>query len=108
MAPAVCVYAYDELDDAIERANSLSRFPGGRVHARLCDGHVHLSRLDPSAVMVNDHTAFRVDWMSLRRFARIGLRRRGLAYTFRDMQTDKLFEKPIGLRANTCKAVHQD
>ena len=42
--------------------------------------------LDASAVMLNDHTAFRVDWMP---FAGLGVG--GIPYTFRDMQVEKLF-----------------
>jgi acyl-CoA reductase-like NAD-dependent aldehyde dehydrogenase len=72
--PVVCVYAYDELDDAIARANSLPvAFQAAvftRDHATAMRAY---DRLDASAVMVNDHTAFRVDWMP---FA--GLRESGL------------------------------
>ena len=32
--PVVCVYAYDDLDDAIARANALPGLPGRGVHAR--------------------------------------------------------------------------
>ena len=47
--------------------------PGGRVHPRPRHRDARLRRLDASAVMLNDHTAFRVDWMP---FA--GLRESGL------------------------------
>lgn len=72
--PVVCVYAYDDLDEAIARVNALPvAFQAAvftRDHAtamRTC------ARLDASAVLPNDHTAFRVDWMP---FA--GLRESGL------------------------------
>ena len=49
------------------------------------------SRLDASAVMVNDHTAFRVDWMPFAGLRQSGLGVGGIPYTFRDMKIEKLF-----------------
>ena len=48
-------------------------------------------RLDASAVMVNDHTAFRVDWMPFAGLRESGLGVGGIPHTFRDMQIDKMF-----------------
>ncbi len=62
--PVVCVYPYDDLDHAIGRANALPCAFQAAVFTR--DINLALrayARLDASAVMVNDHTAFRVDWM---------------------------------------------
>jgi acyl-CoA reductase-like NAD-dependent aldehyde dehydrogenase len=47
-------------------------------------------RLDASAVMVNDHTAFRVDWMPFAGLKQSGLGTGGIGYTMRDMQVQKL------------------
>ena len=47
--------------------------------------------VDASAVMVNDHTAFRVDWMPFAGLRQSGLGVGGIPYTFRDMQIEKLF-----------------
>lgn len=47
-------------------------------------------RLNASAVMVNDHTAFRVDWMPFAGLRESGLGVGGIPYTFRDMQTEKV------------------
>ena len=49
------------------------------------------ARLDASAVMVNDHTAFRVDWMPFAGLKESGLGVGGIPYTFREMQVDKMF-----------------
>ena len=49
------------------------------------------SHLDGSAVMVNDHTAFRVDWMPFAGLRQSGLGVGGIPYTFRDMTIEKLF-----------------
>jgi acyl-CoA reductase-like NAD-dependent aldehyde dehydrogenase len=72
--PVVCVYTCDDLDEAIARANALPvAFQAAaftRDHATAMRAY---ARLDASAVMLNEHTAFRVDWMP---FA--GLRESGL------------------------------
>jgi acyl-CoA reductase-like NAD-dependent aldehyde dehydrogenase len=47
-------------------------------------------RIDASAVMVNDHTAFRVDWMPFAGLRESGLGTGGIPYTLRDMQVEKL------------------
>lgn len=89
--PVVCVYPYDRIDNAIEQANQLpfafqaAIFCGGLDTAlRAC------RRLDASAVLINDHTAFRVDWMPFAGLRESGLGVGGIPYTFRDMQIRKL------------------
>ena len=47
-------------------------------------------RLDASAVMVNDHTAFRVDWMPFAGLRESGLGIGGIPYTMADMQIEKM------------------
>ena len=46
--------------------------------------------LDASAVMVNDHTAFRVDWMPFAGLKESGYGVGGIPYTFEDMQIAKM------------------
>ena len=53
-------------------------------------------RLDAAAVMVNDHTAFRVDWMPFGGLRQSGLGVGGIPYTKHDMQIEKLFVGPAG------------
>jgi acyl-CoA reductase-like NAD-dependent aldehyde dehydrogenase len=98
--PVVCVYAYDELDDAIARANSLPYAFQAAVFTRdYATAMYAYARLDASTVIVNEHTAFRVDWMPFAGLRESGLGVGGLAYTFRDMQIEKLFVGPAGARA---------
>lgn len=89
--PVVCVYSYDELDDAVARANSL---PVSFQSAVFCDDintAIGLGkRLDGSAVMINDHTAFRDDVMPFAGLKESGHGVGGIPYTFEDMQIDKL------------------
>jgi acyl-CoA reductase-like NAD-dependent aldehyde dehydrogenase len=90
--PVVCVYAYDELDEAIARSNALPvAFQAAvftRDHATAMRAY---ARLDASAVMLNDHTAFRVDWMPFAGLRESGLGVGGIPHTFRDMQIEKMF-----------------
>jgi acyl-CoA reductase-like NAD-dependent aldehyde dehydrogenase len=93
--PVVCVYAYDDMNEAITRANSLPvAFQAAvftRSHATAMRAY---QRLDGSAVMVNDHTAFRVDWMPFAGLRESGLGVGGIPYTYHDMTIEKMFVGP--------------
>jgi acyl-CoA reductase-like NAD-dependent aldehyde dehydrogenase len=89
--PVVCVYRYSQLDDAIAQANSL------RVPFQACvfsdDIDVALrasERLDASAVMINDPTTFRTDWMPFAGRREAGYGVGGIPYTMRDMTQEKM------------------
>ena len=47
-------------------------------------------RIDASAIMVNDHTAFRIDGMPFAGLRESGLAVGGIPHTMRDMQIDKM------------------
>ncbi len=88
--PVICVYAYDDLQDAIEQANSLPYAFQAAVLTQNIDQALNCSqRLDAATVMINDHTAFRVDWMPFAGLRQSGLGVGGIPYTFNDMQVDK-------------------
>jgi acyl-CoA reductase-like NAD-dependent aldehyde dehydrogenase len=62
--PVVAIYRYSKLDDAIARANSLPVAFQASIFAGDIDVAMRAAnRLDASAVMVNDPTTFRTDWM---------------------------------------------
>ena len=89
--PVVCVYPYDEVDEAIARSNSLPYAFQASVFTRDLDTALRASRrLDASAVMVNDHPAFRVDWMPFAGLRESGIGVGGIPYTMQDMQIKKL------------------
>jgi acyl-CoA reductase-like NAD-dependent aldehyde dehydrogenase len=89
--PVVCVYPYRDIADAVRRANSLPWSFQAAVFTRDIDVARYACRnLDGSAVMVNDHTAFRVDWMPFAGLRQSGLGVGGIPYTFRDMQVEKM------------------
>ena len=89
--PVVCIYSYDDIDAAIARANALDVAFQAAVFTRTLDTALQCYRqLDASAVMVNDHTAFRVDWMPFAGLRHSGLGVGGIPYTFHDMQIEKM------------------
>ena len=89
--PVVCVYPYTDIDEAISRANALPVAFQAAVFSRDIDFAMRAySRLDASAVMVNDHTAFRVDWMPFAGLRESGLATGGIPYTMEDMQIKKM------------------
>lgn len=89
--PVVCVYSYRDLDEAIRRANELPFAFQAAVFTQEIDTALRCySRLAASAVMVNDHAAFRVDWMPFAGLHQSGLAVGGIPYTMHDMQIEKL------------------
>ncbi len=89
--PVVCVYPFAELDEAIARANSLPYAFQAAIFARDLDVAMRVcTRLDASAVMINDHTAFRVDWMPFAGLRQSGLGVGGIPHTLHDMQIEKM------------------
>ncbi len=89
--PVACVYSYDSVDNAIARANDSPYAFQASVFTKDIDRAMYcVKRLNASAVMVNDHTAFRVDWMPFggRRISGLGVG--GINYAMRDMCQDKL------------------
>ena len=89
--PVICVYEYDNIDDAIAQANSLDVSFQAAVFSKNIDTCMHaFKQLDASAVMVNDHTAFRVDWMPFAGLKHSGHGVGGIPHTFKDMQIEKM------------------
>ncbi len=89
--PVICVYEYENIDDAIARANSLDVAFQAAVFSKNIDTCMHaFKQLDASAVMINDHTAFRVDWMPFAGLKHSGHGVGGIVHTFKDMQIEKM------------------
>jgi acyl-CoA reductase-like NAD-dependent aldehyde dehydrogenase len=90
-APVVCVYSYNTLDEAITRANALPVSFQAAVFTQSIDTALRCyQRLNAAAVMVNDHSAFRVDWMPFAGLQVSGHGVGGIPYTLRDMQVHKM------------------
>ena len=89
--PAVCVYSYDDMDVAIKQANALPFAFQASVFTNNLDVAMKaVQELDATAVMVNDHTAFRVDWMPFAGRRQSGYGTGGIGYTMHDMTQDKM------------------
>jgi len=89
--PVICVYPYQDIDEAITQANSLPFAFQAAVFTEQIDTALRVyQRIQASAVMVNDHTAFRVDGMPFAGLKQSGLGVGGIPYTIHDMQVDKM------------------
>jgi len=89
--PVVCIYPYNDLDQAIEKANELDVAFQASVYSQNIDSAMYISdRLAASAVMINEHTAFRVDWMPFSGLKHSGLGTGGIPFTMEDMQVEKM------------------
>ncbi len=89
--PVINVTPWSEIDAAIEQANSLPFAFQAAVFGKDIDRLLYAARrIDASAVMVNDHTAFRVDWMPFAGLKQSGLGIGGIPHTMHDMQVEKL------------------
>ena len=89
--PVISVYEKQNMDEAIKQANSLDFAFQASVfsndYAEIMDA---IDRLDGSAIMVNEHSAFRVDWMPFAGRKRSGLGVGGIAHTLEDMSQSKM------------------
>ncbi|WP_252258201.1 aldehyde dehydrogenase family protein [Erythrobacter aurantius] len=89
--PAVCIYSYDDVDAAIAQANSLDVAFQAAVFTNDLSSAMHTYRnIDASAVMVNDHTAFRTDWMPFAGLRTSGHGVGGIPYTCHEMTIEKM------------------
>lgn len=89
--PVVCVYGYDDLDAAVQQANALPvAFQAAVFTDDIDTANKLYKQLDASAVMINDHTAFRDDVMPFAGLRESGLGVGGIPYTLEDMQIDKM------------------
>lgn len=89
--PVVCVYGTESLGDAIEQANSLPvAFQAAVFTQKLKVALRCVREIDATAVMVNDHTAFRVDWMPFAGRRQSGYGVGGIGRTMHDMTQEKM------------------
>ena len=89
--PVTCVYGFSDLSDAIARANSLPYAFQASIFSRDINSALFAARhFAASAVMINDHTAFRTDWMPFAGQKQSGLGTGGIPYTMNDMLQSKM------------------
>lgn len=89
--PVVCLYSFSSEDQAIEQANNSPYiFQSAAYTQNIKTGFKFAQRLNGAAVMINQHPAFRVDWMP---FGGQGLSGQGLGgidYSINEMLKQKL------------------
>lgn len=89
--PVICIYPFDDLDSAIKDANSLPfSFQAAAFTSNINTSFYCYKNLSAAAVMINDHTAFRVDWMPFAGYKESGYGIGGIPHTMQDMQIKKL------------------
>lgn len=89
--PVVCLYEYDNLEHAVQSANALEVHFQAAVFSKNIDVALSTAKqLNATAVMINDHTAFRVDWMPFAGRDISGLGIGGIQYSMHEMTRDKM------------------
>jgi len=90
--PVVCIYSYKNRDEVVKRANGLPFCFQAAVFTKDIDqAFYYVRNLQATAVMVNDHTAFRVDWMPFGGRMQSGLGMGGIPRSMEDMTVEKMF-----------------
>lgn len=89
--PVVAVYSYKKLEEAIVRANDTKYFFQAAIFTNnLEHAFAAATKLYGRTVLINDHTAFRVDWMPFGGHRQSGLSVSGIGYSMKDLSIDKL------------------
>ncbi|NQY41829.1 MAG: aldehyde dehydrogenase family protein [Legionellales bacterium] len=89
--PVVCLYSYQEIDNAISIANNLPyQFQAAIFTKNLDTAWKGIHYLKSNTVLVNEQTAFRVDWMPFGGQNESGIGIGGIPYIMRDLTYEKL------------------
>jgi acyl-CoA reductase-like NAD-dependent aldehyde dehydrogenase len=89
--PVTVVFPFKDVDQALEAANGLDFAFQASVFSNDLQRTLHVARhLDVSTVLVNDHSAFRTDWMPFAGRRQSGYGTGGIPYSMRDMSEEKL------------------
>jgi acyl-CoA reductase-like NAD-dependent aldehyde dehydrogenase len=89
--PVTCVYSFTRLDDAVAAANALpTAFQSSIFTEDVRTALYAAERLAASAVMVNDHTALRTDWMPFAGRRQSGYGVGGIPATMQAMTEEKM------------------
>ncbi len=89
--PVTCVYEYETIDQAIGIANSLPfAFQASVFSEDLGPALKAAECLEASTVLINDHTAFRTDWMPFAGLKQSGYGVGGIPWTMKEMSKEKM------------------
>jgi acyl-CoA reductase-like NAD-dependent aldehyde dehydrogenase len=90
--PVVAIYSYRDLGEAVRLANSVPYVFQAAVYSQDIDVALKISRqLNGVSVMINQHTAFRTDWMPFGGARLSGLGMGGIGQTIREMCLERMF-----------------
>lgn len=89
--PVVVVMSYRDLDDALTRANDSPYAFQSAIYTQDIDRALYGARhLDSTGVMINDHPAYRVDWMPFGGRKASGIGMGGVRYAAEEMSLLKI------------------
>ncbi len=89
--PVVSVIRYTDLDDIIRTVNCTDYSFQTSIFTQDIDTAMHYAKnIETKACIINDHTAFRVDWMPFGGAKESGLHVGGVKYSIEDMTEEKL------------------
>lgn len=89
--PVLCIYSYSDINEAIKIANSLEV----AFQSAVFSDNIHVAfkvakALNASAVMINDYSTFRTDWMPFAGRKHSGYGVGGIEHTMKDMLEEKM------------------
>lgn len=89
--PAVMVVPFTHIDEALAKANSVPfSFQASIFSENITSALQAANKIQAAAVMINDHTAFRVDWMPFAGYQQSGHGVGGIPYTMDEMSQEKM------------------
>lgn len=89
--PVVCFIKYSNLDQVIQSVNQKPFSFQTCIYSQDIDVCMHYARsIETKACMINDHTAFRVDWMPFGGSKESGLSMGGVRYSIEEMTEEKM------------------
>jgi len=89
--PVTCLYRFTDLDQAIAAANSLPLAFQASVFTAKLDVALRVAdQIDAATVMINDHTAFRTDWMPFAGRKHSGYGIGGIGWTMHELTQHKM------------------
>lgn len=84
--PVVCIYDYNNRQAAIRRANDVPYAFQAAVYTKNINVALDTAaHLQAKTVLINDHTAFRADWMPFGGYKESGLGTGGIPYSMQEM-----------------------
>ena len=93
--PVAVIYEFEDLEQAYAQANDLPfSFQAAVFTQDITNTMSAYHSLNASAVMVNDHTAFRTDWMPFAGLKQSGLGVGRIPHTMKEMQIEKMLVLP--------------